>query len=146
MKPTSRLRSSANSPRESLTILRPASLISPLFGVSKPPKRYSKVLLPAPEAPRNARKSPRFSSRSTPLKTSRARLPSRYVLRTAVAESSASLITQRLHRFQPSSSPGRNDSPEQADNESTAAYQKDVARHNEGRQFAEPINLSRKEF
>ena len=57
----------------------PPMTIWPPVGVSSPPMRLSKVVLPEPEGPIRARKSPSGMSRSTPCRTSIRSLPRRYV-------------------------------------------------------------------
>src|SRR5881628_1769659 len=133
MNPTSSLRRRASSRRES-----PARFL--------PPSKCSRVLLPAPEAPRNARKSPRRSSTSTPRRTSSERLPNQYVLWMALAESSTSFIAQRLHGFEPARAPCRNHAAQNANQPRAAANQQDVARNDQRGQFREPVNRSREKL
>jgi len=76
MKPSDWLRSTPRSRSDRPDMRRPATSISPLLGVSRPPRMCSKVLLPEPEAPTMARVSPRPSAKSTPASTSVRRLPS----------------------------------------------------------------------
>ena len=56
-------------------MLVPATSIEPLDGVSRPPIRLSSVVLPEPDGPISARKSPCGISRLTPFSTSMRSLP-----------------------------------------------------------------------
>ena len=55
--------------------LVPLNWISPAVGVSSPPNRCNNVLLPAPDAPRNATNSPRSTVRFMRRRTSSERRP-----------------------------------------------------------------------
>src|SRR5690349_18802930 len=58
---------------------RPSTTIVPAVGVSRPPIRLSSVVLPEPDGPMSATKSPRGMSRSMPCSTSIVSPPRRYV-------------------------------------------------------------------
>src|SRR5690242_9318144 len=58
---------------------RPSTTIVPAVGVSSPPIRLSSVVLPEPDGPMSATKSPRGMSRSMPCSTSIVSPPRRYV-------------------------------------------------------------------
>ena len=58
MKPSARLRTRPRSASESETNDRPSTTTSPAVGASSPPIRCSSVLLPEPEAPTMAMRSP----------------------------------------------------------------------------------------
>src|SRR5229473_5850798 len=161
MKPIFRLRQWASDSRESAARLVPAKIISPAFGESRPPRRWSNVLLPAPDAPRNASTSPRLTVKLTPRKTSSFRGPMAYVLRRSRASSRmvpgggatagaagciSLLITQRFDRSEPAGVPGRNQARQRADHQRAAANQGDVPRRNQGRQLRETIDGGGKDF
>src|SRR5919198_1042437 len=57
----------------------PSTTIVPAVGVSSPPMRLSSVVLPDPDGPMSATKSPRGMSRSIPCRTSMVSPPRRYV-------------------------------------------------------------------
>ena len=63
-----------------LSMRSPATSIDPSDGVSRPPIRLSSVVLPDPDGPINARKSPCGISRVTPCSTSMRSLPRKYTL------------------------------------------------------------------
>src|SRR5260370_40682071 len=49
--------------------------IVPSEGLSRPPRRYSSVLLPAPDSPTSARRSPRFTWKERPEKITKSLPP-----------------------------------------------------------------------
>src|SRR5207249_7242359 len=59
---------------------RSSTTIVPAVGVSRPPMRFSSVVLPKPDGTMRATKSPRGMSRSMPCRTSIVSPPRRYVL------------------------------------------------------------------
>src|SRR5207248_6771576 len=59
---------------------RPSIVMLPAVGVSSPPMRFSRVVLPEPDGPMSATKSPRGMSRSMPCRTSIVSPARRYVL------------------------------------------------------------------
>src|SRR5215831_3952503 len=58
----------------------PSTVIVPSVGESRPPMRFNSVVLPDPDGPIRARKSPRSISRSTWCRTSSRSLPRSYTL------------------------------------------------------------------
>src|SRR5215467_13773654 len=79
-------------PPRSLIRSPPTSTVPPV-GESRPPIRLSSVVLPEPEGPISARKSPDGMVTSTPLSTSMRSLPRVKYLRTSAIRTSASLIS-----------------------------------------------------
>src|SRR6188472_2910281 len=105
MKPSARLRTVPRAASESFASAAPSTRTSPPVGRSSPPSRCSSVLLPDPDAPTIATRSPTATSRSTPSSTGTSSGPLRYVLRsprqattgTAAPETGAGLlIAQRV--------------------------------------------------
>src|SRR5207245_11250224 len=79
-KPTWAARQRERSPLERRSIRRPSTATVPAVGVSSAPIRFSSVVLPEPDGPMSATKSPRGMSRSMPCRTSIVSPPRRYVL------------------------------------------------------------------
>jgi hypothetical protein len=76
MKPSARLRSSPRARSDNADMRWPTTSISPLVGVSSPPRMCSKVLLPEPDAPTIASVSPRAREKFSSLSTSVRSVPS----------------------------------------------------------------------
>src|SRR5687768_12263683 len=87
----------------------PCTLTSPAVGWSSPPSRCSSVLLPEPELPTIATRSPAATSRSTPASTGTSTRPWRKVLRRLRHEIAGAglFIAQRLHRVGLGRAPAR---------------------------------------
>src|SRR6476469_1403229 len=81
MNPSARLRSAPRAPSANFASGTPSTRTSPPVGRSSPPSRCNSVLLPDPDAPTIARRSPIATSRSTPRSTGTSSVPLRYVLR-----------------------------------------------------------------
>src|SRR5437773_3942571 len=151
MKPTFLLRQRARERPDMRAIFLPENQISPAFGASNPPSKCNKVLLPAPEAPRNATKSPRRICKFTPRKTSSDRRPMMYVLCTSRASINApfasggadelagcasapagSFMAQGLHRFEAAGRPGWDQPGQHANDQRAAADDCNVTRTDQG--------------
>ena len=65
-----RARHAESLPPDSLSMRSPATSIDPSVGVSRPPIRFSSVVLPEPEGPMSARNSPAATSRFRECSTS----------------------------------------------------------------------------
>src|SRR3954468_4515323 len=85
MKPSARLRMSPRSDSLALASREPWTSTSPDVGASSPPSRCRSVLLPEPDAPTIATRSPGCTAKSTPVSTATSRGPLRYVLHSARA-------------------------------------------------------------
>src|SRR5690606_33773965 len=83
----------------SADIWRPASQTSPLVGVSRPPSMFSSVVLPEPELPTMATRSPACSRRSTFCSTCRLWGPTAYSLLRLRHSNTTSVITKCLRRL-----------------------------------------------
>src|SRR5580692_9087128 len=86
---------------------RPATSTFPELGRSSPPSICSSVVLPEPEAPTIARRSPEAICRLAPASTCRISGPCRKLLHTSMACSAASLMAQRLRGRGAGGAPGR---------------------------------------
>src|SRR6185436_1967766 len=86
MKPTCRARHFVSLPGDNVSSRSPATVISPRSGRSRPPIRFSSVVLPEPDGPISARNSPCATSRSIPRSTSTRCLPRRYAFATPFIE------------------------------------------------------------
>src|SRR5579859_1415108 len=80
MKPTLRLRHSANRDPDNRSSRSPATMTSPAEGLSNPPNRLSSVVLPEPDGPMIAANSPRAMVKSMALRTAMLSLPRLYSL------------------------------------------------------------------
>ena len=69
MKPSARLRTCPRAASDSEAKRTPSTLTSPAVGTSRPPSRCSSVLLPEPETPTIAMRSPGMTVRSMPFST-----------------------------------------------------------------------------
>src|SRR5580692_7555710 len=75
---------------------RPATSTRPELGLSSPPRICSKVVLPEPEAPTMASRSPEAMWRLAPASTCSSSGPWRKLLQTSMACRAASVMAQRL--------------------------------------------------
>src|SRR5438552_10683816 len=109
MKPSARLRSRPCSESRKLANGTPRMNTSPPVGASSPPRRCSSVLLPDPEAPMMASRSPAATARSTPSSTGTCSGPLRYVFRRPRHSSTGAVlfISQRLRGIDPRGAPAR---------------------------------------
>src|SRR6516162_814018 len=115
---------------------RPATCTTPELGGSRPPRICSSVVLPEPEAPMIATRSPGDTSRTTPRSTSSTTGPWRKLLCTPCAASTVSLMAQRLGRRGACRTPGRIDGSEHAQHERDRTYPQHVAKLHVRRQIA----------
>src|ERR1700681_1659189 len=143
MKPSARLRTRPRSDSLRLAIGAPWTRTSPPVGASGPPSRCKRVLLPDPDAPTIATRSPGKTARSTPSSTGTSSGPPRYVLvsarhsRTGVA---LSFITQRLRRIDFRGAPARVQRRKERKRERDQRDQRDVAALQVGGQLADVID------
>src|SRR6266704_6618929 len=111
MKPSARLRALPRSASLSAAKALPCTITSPAVGASNPPSRCSSVLLPDPDAPTTATRSPGATARSTPSSTGTSRGPPRYVLcrprHSSTGVGPVLLIAQRLRRIDSRRPPAR---------------------------------------
>src|SRR5262249_18198201 len=92
-----RARHLASAPSPSESMRWPATLIVPSVGESSPPMRLSSVVLPEPEGPMSARKSPCAMSRLTWCRTSRRSVPRSYtLLRLRISTSTLMTVSLRF--------------------------------------------------
>src|SRR5882724_419548 len=116
MKPSARLRTRPRSASVKAANGAPSTNTSPADGASSPPSRCKSVLLPEPDAPTIATRSPARTSRSTPSSTGTSSGPLRYVLRRprhpragGDPAAAASFIPQRVRRVDARRAPARID-------------------------------------
>src|SRR5947207_10160947 len=111
MNPSARLRTLPRSASLSAAKAFPCTLTSPAVGASSPPSRCSSVLLPDPDAPTTATRSPGATARSTPRSTGTSSGPPRYVLfslrHSSTGASPVLFIAQRLRRIDSRRPPAR---------------------------------------
>src|SRR5580700_567401 len=86
---------------------RPATSTRPELGLSSPPRICNSVVLPEPEAPTMATRSPAAICKLAPASTFSISGPCRKLLQTSMACSAASLMSQGLRRRGAGGSPGR---------------------------------------
>src|SRR6202034_1110945 len=128
---------------------RPATSTTPALGRSSPPRICSSVVLPEPEAPMIARRSPRATTSSTPVSTSSVVAPSRKLRQTPRALSTASLpslmtpslMTQCLGRLDARSAPGRIQCRQRTQRKCHAADAQHITPFGIGRQIAHEVDL-----
>src|SRR5690349_25013347 len=101
---------------------RPAISTAPLLGASRPPSICSSVVLPEPEAPTIATRSPGATLRDTPFNTGSSSGPWRKLLCTSRAWRTTLLMAQRLRRRGAGRAPGRIDGGERTQEERHGAY------------------------
>src|SRR5579862_6185316 len=142
MNPSARLRKRPRSAWFSDCNGRPSTSTDPPVGASRPPRRCRSVLLPDPDAPTMATRSPGATSRSTPMSTGTCNGPLRYVLRKSrhCNTCAASLIPQRFGRVDLGGAPARIKRGQQCKRQRDDGDQADVASLQVGRQFADVIN------
>src|SRR5450631_797245 len=142
MKPSARLRTLPRSASLRLAIAAPWMRTSPEDGASRPPSRCSSVLLPDPDAPTTATRSPAPTRRSIPSSTGTSSGPLRYALvrprhsRTGTL----SFITQRLRRVDLGRAPARIDRRQQGERQRDDRNQHDVVAEQVRRQLADVVN------
>src|SRR5689334_16698044 len=106
---------------------RPATRTTPELGGSRPPRICSSVVLPEPEAPTIATRSPAATLNATPRSTSSTTGPWWKLLCTACASSTGSLMAQRLRGRGTRRPPRRINGGEHAQRERYGAHPQDVA-------------------
>src|SRR6516162_6622049 len=134
MNPSARLRTSPRSFSERVVKSAPLTRTLPPVGASSPPRRWSSVLLPLPDAPTIAMRSPRAMASSTPSRTGTCSGPVTYVFlrpwhsSTAVDDGAAgSLIAQRLGGVHFRGAPRRIDRRDERQHERDDSDRHDVA-------------------
>src|ERR1700687_5542396 len=143
MKPSARLRTRPRSDSERLAIGAPWTRTSPPVGASSPPNRCKSVLLPDPDAPTIATRSPRSTARSMPRSTGTSSGPPRYVFLSAWHSSTgvaALFIAQGLRRVDFRGAPARVQRRQQRERKRDQRNQRDVAALQIGRQLADVID------
>src|SRR6185312_7268541 len=116
---------------------RPSTSTWPLVGRSRPPRICSRVVLPEPEAPTIATRSPAATESAVPRSTSSVTGPWRKLFETSRASRTSApvlLMTQRLRRSGTSGAPGRVDGRQRTEDECHAAYA----------QYIQPLDVGRK--
>src|SRR5439155_14421187 len=147
MKPRARLRTSPRSASVSAANGALSMNTSPADGASKPPSRCSKVLLPDPEAPTTATRSPAPTSKSTPISTGTSSGPLRYVLRRprhpstdTCARAASSFIPECLGRIHARRAPARIDRGGEREEQRDQRDGDHIAALQVGRQIADVVN------
>src|SRR5690606_5037391 len=125
----------------SADIWRPASRTSPLVGVSRPPSMFSSVVLPEPELPTMATRSPARSSRSTFCSTCRLWGPTAYSLLRLRHSKTTSVITKSLRRFSTGCAPGRIQRSKEAHAQGRATDDDHVGPDQLGRKIADERHI-----
>src|SRR5215472_11549713 len=101
---------------------RPVTSTAPLVGASRPPSSCSSVVLPEPDAPTIATRSPAATCSVAPSSTCSSTGPCRKLLQTSRASSTGSLTPQGLRRGGARSAPCRIDGGERAQHEGHRAH------------------------
>src|SRR5204863_4859858 len=142
MKPSARLRSRPWSESRKPANATPRMNTSPAVGASSPPRRCSSVLLPDPEAPTTASRSPAATARSMPRSTGTSSGPLRYVfLRPRHSSTGAALfIAQRLRGIDPRGAPARIERGQERQCERDSRDQQNVGPLHLRRQLADVID------
>src|SRR6188768_3561865 len=149
MNPSARLRTVPRAASDSLASAAPWTRTSPAVGRSSPPSRCSNVLLPDPDAPTIATRSPTATSRSMPSSTGTSSGPLRYVLRrsrhattgtAAPAATAGLLIPQRVGGIHARGLEARIDRRDERQHERDRGDRDHVAALQVGRQIADVVN------
>src|SRR5580700_3573504 len=119
---------------------RPAISTAPPLGASRPPRICNSVVLPEPEAPTIATRSPAATLSTTPCSTGSRTGPWRKLLCTACASRTLSLMAQGLRRHGARRAPRRVDGRQHAQQERHAAYPEHVAPLYVRRQLAHVVD------
>src|SRR5690606_14835798 len=123
----------------------PCRATVPALGTSRPPSRCNKVLLPEPELPTIARRSPLPTSRVTSRKTVMASDPSRNVFVRPTHASTgvfgSSLIAQRRRGIHARRAPARIQGRNQGQHERQGNDRDHVAREHLGGQLVDVVHL-----
>src|SRR5688572_7389786 len=142
------LRRRARSTVERVQALEPSRKTSPDVGRSSRPRMWSSVVLPAPEGPIKARRSPARSSRSTPCRISSVESPTWKRLKILCAARTgspawafASVIAKGLDGIHPGRPPrGEGGEHERAD-ERAEHDQRDGGRRDDGGDLVEQVDV-----
>src|SRR6266540_6815119 len=142
MKPSARFRTLPRSASLKRANACPSTNTSPAVGSSRPPSKWSSVLLPDPEAPTIATVSPAATSRSMPSSTGTSSGPVRYVLRRSRQPSTrfASFIAQRFGGVDAYGSPRGIDRRDERERERDDGDHDDVGRLHLRRQLADVVD------
>src|ERR1700745_637886 len=119
---------------------RPPTRTWPELGGSRPPRICSSVVLPEPEAPTIATRSPGATASATPRSTSSTTGPWRKLLCTACASRTLSLMAQRLRGCGARRTPRRVERGEHAQHQRNRAHLEHVDELHVGRQIAHVVN------
>src|SRR6266540_990752 len=119
------------------------SLASALSGRSSPPRRWSRVDLPTPEAPIRATLSPGLTSRLAPRRTRTISGPIRYSFSMSCAASSGSLIAQDLDGVELGSAAGRRQRGQDGDQQRGGRDEREVEPRELHRQVVDLIHVAR---
>src|ERR1700693_2866977 len=119
-------RSRASALSERAYMSSPAKSTCPTVGRSSPPRRWSSVDFPPPEAPIRATLSPALTDRLTPRSTRTVSGPTRYSRSSSRAATSASLIPEHLDRVQPSGPARRGQRRQERDQQRRARDKREV--------------------
>src|SRR4029079_18960177 len=147
MKPSARLRTLPRSASDNCANGAPWTSTSPPVGASSPPSRCKSVLLPEPDAPTIARRSPGATDRSMPSSTGTSSGPLREVLRRPRHSSTAgrpspaaSLIAQRLRGIDLGGAPARIQRREQRQQQRNRGDQHDIGALQVRRDLADVVD------
>src|SRR6185503_577269 len=144
MKPSARLRTLPRSASDNCANGAPWTSTSPALGASSPPSRCKSVLLPEPDAPTIARRSPGATARSIPSSTGTSSGPLRYVFRkprhSSTAAAPTSLIAQRLRGIDLGRPPAGIQCREQREQQRDRGDQHDICALQIGRNLADVID------
>src|SRR5450755_3013926 len=119
---------------------RPSTRTSPEVGRSSPPRICRSVVLPEPDAPTMAMRSPASTLSVTPRSTSRVSGPWRKLLQTPAATSTGSVMSQRLRRCRARRAPGGVNRRQHAQQKGHRAYAQDVNAFDVCRQLAHEVH------
>src|SRR5262249_53573088 len=119
---------------------RPATRTTPELGGSRPPSICSSVVLPEPEAPTIATRSPGATVSAAPRSTSSTTGPCRKLLCTPCASRTLSLMAQCLRRCSARGTPGRIDRGEHAQHECDRAHPQHIDELDISRQVAHVVD------
>src|SRR5579883_907096 len=119
---------------------RPSTSTCPLVGWSRPPRICSRVVLPEPEAPTIATRSPVATDSTTPRSTSRVSGPWRKLFETSRASRTELLMPQRLRRSGAPGAPGRIDGSQRAEEECHAAHAQHIEALHVGRKITHVVH------
>src|SRR4030095_16856636 len=145
MKPSARLRTSPRSFSDNVVKSAPSIRTLPPVGASSPPRRWSSVLFPDPDAPTIATRSPRATARSTPSSTGTSSGPLTYVFASARHSSTGcslrgSFIAERLGRVDLRRAPRGVDRRDERQHERDDANRDDIRALQVGRQLADVVD------